>query len=276
MAGLNQAQPDCLIAYPSALHVLSFEARGGPATDRAAAGPELPPSRCCPRSAPPPSMPGACASETCGAPRRAAAPRSPCDQAAHAPERGPGDRRASRRATAGRWRRASASAKVYLTNLYNRVLPLIRYEITDEVTVLTEPARAGRRMPCVADIQGRLDDTFVYDDRRVHPHVFRSALGRHAGDRRVPGPPDRGGSRHRGAVRGTGRLRGSRARDRTGADAAGARTPEGHADSRRAARASRRSGQAAALRTPSGVGHARSPRRLNPVAAPLEPGRRAA
>ena len=29
MAGLNEAQPDVLIAYPSALHVLSFEARGG-------------------------------------------------------------------------------------------------------------------------------------------------------------------------------------------------------------------------------------------------------
>jgi phenylacetate-CoA ligase len=33
----------------------------------------------------------------------------------------------------------------------------------------------------VADIQGRLDDVFVYDGRRVHPHVFRSALGRHPG-----------------------------------------------------------------------------------------------
>ena len=33
----------------------------------------------------------------------------------------------------------------------------------------------------MADIQGRLDDWFVYDGRRVHPHVFRSALGRHPG-----------------------------------------------------------------------------------------------
>jgi phenylacetate-CoA ligase len=33
----------------------------------------------------------------------------------------------------------------------------------------------------VADIQGRLDDVFIYHGRRVHPHVFRSALGRHAG-----------------------------------------------------------------------------------------------
>jgi phenylacetate-coenzyme A ligase PaaK-like adenylate-forming protein len=33
----------------------------------------------------------------------------------------------------------------------------------------------------VADIQGRLDDVFLYGGLRVHPHVFRSALGRHTG-----------------------------------------------------------------------------------------------
>ena len=31
------------------------------------------------------------------------------------------------------------------------------------------------------DVQGRLDDVFDYDGRRVHPHVFRSVLGRHSG-----------------------------------------------------------------------------------------------
>ncbi len=72
------------------------------------------------------------------------------------------------------------SAKVYLTNLYNRVLPLIRYEITDEVTVLAEPCPCGSAHRYVADIQGRLDDVFVYNGRRVHPHVFRSALARQA------------------------------------------------------------------------------------------------
>jgi phenylacetate-coenzyme A ligase PaaK-like adenylate-forming protein len=73
------------------------------------------------------------------------------------------------------------SAKVYLTNLFNRALPLIRYEITDEVTILSEPCPCGSAHRGVADIQGRLDDAFVYDGRRVHPHVFRSALARHAG-----------------------------------------------------------------------------------------------
>jgi phenylacetate-coenzyme A ligase PaaK-like adenylate-forming protein len=73
------------------------------------------------------------------------------------------------------------SAKVYLTNLFNRALPLVRYELTDEVTILAESCLCGSAHRCVADIQGRLDDVFAYDDLRVHPHVFRSALGRHAG-----------------------------------------------------------------------------------------------
>lgn len=36
-------------------------------------------------------------------------------------------------------------------------------------------------MRCVGDVQGRLDDVFEYAEGRLHPHVFRSALGRHAG-----------------------------------------------------------------------------------------------
>ena len=73
------------------------------------------------------------------------------------------------------------SAKVYLTNLYNHALPLIRYEITDEVTVLPEPCPCRSAHRRIADIQGRLDDVFVYQGRRVHPHLFRSELGREPG-----------------------------------------------------------------------------------------------
>jgi phenylacetate-CoA ligase len=73
------------------------------------------------------------------------------------------------------------SAKVYLTNLYNRTLPLIRYEITDEVTVLPEPCPCRSAHRRIADIQGRLDDVFVYQGRQVHPHLFRSELGRESG-----------------------------------------------------------------------------------------------
>jgi len=70
------------------------------------------------------------------------------------------------------------SAKVYLTNLYNLALPLIRYEIRDEVTLLDEPCSCGSAHRRVDDIQGRLDDCFVYAGGvTVHPLVFRSALG---------------------------------------------------------------------------------------------------
>ena len=69
------------------------------------------------------------------------------------------------------------AAKVLVTNLLNQVLPIIRYEITDEVTLL-EPLEEGppygRR---VGEIQGRLDEAFHYAEGVfVHPHLFRSAL----------------------------------------------------------------------------------------------------
>ena len=68
--------------------------------------------------------------------------------------------------------------KLLVTNVINHVLPLIRYELTDEVTVLDEPnpaAWTGRR---IADIEGRSDDIFVYHRVEVHPYVFRSVIGR--------------------------------------------------------------------------------------------------
>jgi phenylacetate-coenzyme A ligase PaaK-like adenylate-forming protein len=75
----------------------------------------------------------------------------------------------------------SESAKVYLTNLFNPVLPLIRYEITDQVTFLDEPCACGSAHRRIADIQGRLDDVFTYSGGiAVHPHAFRSVLGRDA------------------------------------------------------------------------------------------------
>jgi phenylacetate-coenzyme A ligase PaaK-like adenylate-forming protein len=71
------------------------------------------------------------------------------------------------------------AAKIYLTNLFNTAMPLIRYEITDEVTVLAEPCPCGSAFARVADIQGRLDDIFRYAGGiSIHPHVFRSPLSR--------------------------------------------------------------------------------------------------
>lgn len=68
--------------------------------------------------------------------------------------------------------------RLLVTNVINHALPLIRYELTDEVTVLDEPNPGpwtGRR---IADIEGRSDDTFSYEGVEVHPYVFRSAIGR--------------------------------------------------------------------------------------------------
>ena len=71
------------------------------------------------------------------------------------------------------------AAKVYLTNLYNLATPLIRYELTDEVTVLSEPCPCGVALLRIDDIEGRLDDCFTYPNgATVHPFTFRSPLGR--------------------------------------------------------------------------------------------------
>lgn len=70
------------------------------------------------------------------------------------------------------------SDKILLTNLYNHALPLIRYEVTDELTVLDEGCPCGSAFRRIADPGGRLDDTFHYGASvAVHPHIFRSPLG---------------------------------------------------------------------------------------------------
>ncbi len=71
------------------------------------------------------------------------------------------------------------AAKVLVTNLFNPVQPLIRYELTDEVVALDGACPCGSPHRRIADVEGRLDDLFRYDDRTIHPHVFRTVLGRH-------------------------------------------------------------------------------------------------
>lgn len=70
-------------------------------------------------------------------------------------------------------------AKMLVTNVVSSLLPLLRYELTDEVTLLAEPSTSpwtGRR---IADVQGRRDDIFVYPGGLVvHPQVFKLALAR--------------------------------------------------------------------------------------------------
>jgi phenylacetate-coenzyme A ligase PaaK-like adenylate-forming protein len=69
------------------------------------------------------------------------------------------------------------AAKLYLTNLYNTLQPLIRYEITDEITVLEGTCSCGSGHRTIGDVQGRLSDSFCYPDGvRVHPLRFATPL----------------------------------------------------------------------------------------------------
>ncbi|HKK50483.1 MAG TPA: phenylacetate--CoA ligase family protein, partial [Myxococcota bacterium] len=78
-------------------------------------------------------------------------------------------------------RPGESAAKILVTVLFQHALPLIRYELTDEVEYLDEPCPCGSSFRRIRNIEGRLDDTFVYGPRVVvHPHVFRSRLARAA------------------------------------------------------------------------------------------------
>ncbi len=174
--GLNEVQPDFVNAYPSALHLLSFEAQAGrlrisPRRVQSAAEPLLPEIRAAAEAAW-----GMRVGNLYGT-SEGGGVATPCDERrTHLSEDlmivEPVD--ADGRPVAP----GEPAAKIYLTNLYNRAMPLIRYEITDEVTVLREPCPCGSAHRCVADIYGRLDDTFFYEGRPAHPHLFRTALGR--------------------------------------------------------------------------------------------------
>jgi phenylacetate-coenzyme A ligase PaaK-like adenylate-forming protein len=69
------------------------------------------------------------------------------------------------------------SARILITNLYNPSLPLIRYEISDELEAAKGPCACGSAYLGVADVQGRAEDLFRYAaGLRVHPLQLRSAI----------------------------------------------------------------------------------------------------
>ncbi|MGX7827594.1 phenylacetate--CoA ligase family protein [Actinokineospora sp. 24-640] len=71
----------------------------------------------------------------------------------------------------------TSSAKLLVTNVINKVFPLIRYEIADQVLFLDDDNPGpwtGRR---IAPVSGRHDDVFEYPDNvYVHPYVFWTPL----------------------------------------------------------------------------------------------------
>jgi len=61
----------------------------------------------------------------------------------------------------------TASASVLLTNLANRVQPLIRYELGDSVTRVSRPCACGRPFPVIR-VDGRRDEILRLHDSRGH------------------------------------------------------------------------------------------------------------
>jgi phenylacetate-CoA ligase len=71
--------------------------------------------------------------------------------------------------------------KVLVTNLFNRALPLIRYELSDIVTVAEGPCRCGRPHLRLASIHGRREDDLSLPARsggqlRVNAFLFGDTL----------------------------------------------------------------------------------------------------
>jgi phenylacetate-CoA ligase len=67
----------------------------------------------------------------------------------------------------------TASARVLITNLFNDVQPLIRYELNDSFTRQPDDPAHGR--PRVT-VQGRADDILRYGEAEIHPLALRSVL----------------------------------------------------------------------------------------------------
>jgi phenylacetate-CoA ligase len=71
--------------------------------------------------------------------------------------------------------------RLLVTNLFNRTLPLIRYELSDLVTIAPEPCACGRPLRLVSEVAGRMDDVLHLPGRDgravpVHPLALRSPL----------------------------------------------------------------------------------------------------
>jgi phenylacetate-coenzyme A ligase PaaK-like adenylate-forming protein len=66
---------------------------------------------------------------------------------------------------------------VLLTNLYNRALPLLRYELTDEFNFSDRPCPCGSAYRKIIRVEGRSEDTFLYENNTtVHWVNFYSLL----------------------------------------------------------------------------------------------------
>ncbi|MCR5591914.1 MAG: phenylacetate--CoA ligase family protein [Lachnospiraceae bacterium] len=60
------------------------------------------------------------------------------------------------------------SDKVLITNLANYIQPFIRYELTDRIIVHDEKCKCGKNSLWL-EIEGRTDDTLIFDDVKIAP-----------------------------------------------------------------------------------------------------------
>jgi putative adenylate-forming enzyme len=72
--------------------------------------------------------------------------------------------------------------KLLVTNLYNHTQPLIRYEVSDMLTISPEPCPCGRPFRVITQLEGRSDEILRFDALasgivNIHPHHFRNLLG---------------------------------------------------------------------------------------------------
>jgi phenylacetate-CoA ligase len=63
-------------------------------------------------------------------------------------------------------------SRLLVTNLFNRVQPLIRFEISDLVAVQPEPCPCGRTLMRLRSLEGRAEDVLRLGDVAVHPLQF--------------------------------------------------------------------------------------------------------
>jgi phenylacetate-CoA ligase len=63
-------------------------------------------------------------------------------------------------------------SRVLVTNLFNRVQPLVRFEVTDLLAVDPEPCPCGRTLTRLRSVEGRAEDLMFLDGVTVHPLHF--------------------------------------------------------------------------------------------------------
>lgn len=69
------------------------------------------------------------------------------------------------------------AVRTLATGLSNRTFPFIRYDLGDEIAMISDPCACGSAFARVADISGRRDDDFGYGSHIVPASAFRHVLG---------------------------------------------------------------------------------------------------